>query len=318
MSAAVSIPTDEYGFVGRECASCGGFFKQQVADITALSDGGPTWCPYCGEQREGRGPFMTKQQKARAKAAALAMAEQYTHQALKDAFRGLERQNRPGSPVTFKVSPSAPPARRSLPVYVDKEVRRRLDCPTCGKTYAVYGASAFCPLCGALPSDTLALASLARARAKLALEDRMPEELRNDADAEGVFDSFAADAIKNGVTVFETYARNIFFERVSGATEIVRKEGAVFQRLDELDALFARHLGFALSTLLDADEWDCLRIEFAERHVLTHCDGLIDQKFVDTVPQSTLTIGQRLVVSRAAAEAALGRLEALIHGIANR
>lgn len=314
----MSIPTDEDGFVGRECSSCCGFFKQQVADVAALGDNGSAWCPYCGERREGREAFMTKQQKARAKAAALAFAEQYAHQAVKDVFRGLERHNRPGSPVTFKVSPSPPPARRTLPVYVEEEVRRRLDCPTCGKTYAVYGASAFCPLCGALPSDTVALDSLARARAKLALEDRMPEELRNDADAEGVFDSFAADAIKNGVTVFETYARNIFFERVSGATEIVRKEGAVFQRLDDLDALFAQHLGFALSTLLDADEWDSLRIEFAERHVLTHCDGLIDQKFVDTVSQRRLTIGQRLVVSRADAEAALGRLEALIHGIASR
>lgn len=48
---------------------------------------------------------------------------------------------------------------------------------------------------------------------------------------------------------------------------------------------------------------------FQQRHVLVHVGGHVDQKYLDRVPTTRLTVGQRLVLSRAAAEQALTDLE---------
>ncbi len=45
MEIAVSLPTDDDGFVGRACVepTCGQYFKIYVPDV-----GDELWCPYCG------------------------------------------------------------------------------------------------------------------------------------------------------------------------------------------------------------------------------------------------------------------------------
>jgi hypothetical protein len=52
------------------------------------------------------------------------------------------------------------------------------------------------------------------------------------------------------------------------------------------------------------------------RHVLTHGDGIVDERFLTQVPNSPLKDSQRLVIRRADAEAALGDLAALVRGLA--
>ena len=52
------------------------------------------------------------------------------------------------------------------------------------------------------------------------------------------------------------------------------------------------------------------------RHVLTHGDGIVDERFLTQVPNSPLKDSQRLVICRADAEAALGDLAALVRGLA--
>jgi len=60
----------------------------------------------------------------------------------------------------------------------------------------------------------------------------LPEEVRGQARAQGVFDSFAPDAIENIVTLFETFARAQFEERVRAHEQILKKESQnVFQRV---------------------------------------------------------------------------------------
>jgi hypothetical protein len=49
--------------------------------------------------------------------------------------------------------------------------------------------------------------------------------------------------------------------------------------------------------------------------VLTHGDGIVDERFLTQVPNSPLKDSQRLVIRRADAEAALGDLAA-VRGLA--
>ena len=61
--------------------------------------------------------------------------------------------------------------------------------------------------------------------------------------------------------------------------------------------------------------WHRLRRAFAQRHVLVHKNGHVDQPFLDQVPESSLAVGQRLVITRTEAEQAMDDVELLITAI---
>jgi hypothetical protein len=317
--AQVSIPLDEQGFFGRECPECSRVFKLRLDQWEALPDEVITTCPYCGHSSADPSDFTTAQQAERAQAALMSLAEQYVHDALKDVFGGLEtRRLRPGeSGVEFRVSHDPPPPVRSLVSYVEEKVRRTIICDNCQSEYAVYGATAFCPICGPRAAVDTVLEAIVRGRRALALEDALPDELREEARADGVFDKAAADAVKETVTLFEVFTRDQFTSRVPGHEAIIKPYGrGVFQRLDDVDALFAGNASMAISALVDADVWSRLQRVFQQRHVLVHKGGIVDDEYVQRVPQTQQKAGQRLVLDRQDGERALDALEAVVRAVA--
>lgn len=147
--------------------------------------------------------------------------------------------------------------------------------------YAVYGTTAFCPVCGPRAAADTVLDSIAAGKRALALGDHLPAEERDAARAAGVFDRLAANTLKNVVTIFEVFAREQFNTR---ATSPPALKGNVFQRLDDTAQLFAAHCGIDLPTTAGLDVWRRLEEDFARRHVLIHCDGIVDAKFTRAVP----------------------------------
>ena len=306
--ASVSIPADEEGFFGRQCPDCDRFFKMQVDQWEGLPDDAIVTCPYCGHRPEDVSDFMTPQQNQRVQSAAEALAEQYVHQAVQEAFSGLG---------TIRVSRDPPPPVRSLTTYVEEQVRRTIICDRCKTVYAVYGATAFCPVCGPRAAADTVLEAIERGRRSLALEDALPDDLREQARADGVFDKSAADAVNEVVTLFEVFARDQFRARVPGHEEIVRRRGrGVFQRLDDVEALFAEHVGTPISVHVPAAVWSRLQIVFQQRHVLVHRQGIVDEQYVQRVPRARQQVGQRLVLNRRDAEQALDALEAVVRAVA--
>jgi hypothetical protein len=242
------------------------------------------------------------------------MAEQYAQQAIRDMFRGIQRSNRsPALKIT--VNETLPPVR-SVMRYVEEKVRRTIECDRCQATYAVYGATAFCPVCGPRAAAATVLEAIERGRRALALEDALPEDLREEARADGVFDKAAADAINETVTLFEVFARDQFTARVPAHEQIVKEKGrGVFQRLDDVDRLFDEHVDASISGSVGEDVWSRLRTVFQQRHVLVHRQGIVDEQYVDAVPQSSQQVGQRLVLSWRDAEQALDALEAVVRAV---
>ena len=55
---------------------------------------------------------------------------------------------------------------------------------------------------------------------------------------------------------------------------------------------------------------------FEQRHVLIHRNGRVDQRYLDKVLNTRLSIGQRLVISRDEADQALTDLKQLVDAIA--
>ena len=205
---------------------------------------------------------------------------------------------------------------RELPDVLEEQTRRVVECSTCGNHHAVYSASSFCPVCGPRPAGEKVLEAIVAAREALAVEDRLGEDERETLRAAGVFERFAVDAIESTVSLFEIFAREQFAQRVSGAQEHTKGKGNVFQRLDDTAELFSEHAGVDLVELAGDERWQRLKRTFARRHVLTHNDGIVDDKFLSQVPDSGLRLGQRLVVRRADATLALDDLKAVVHALA--
>jgi hypothetical protein len=212
--------------------------------------------------------------------------------------------------VSFEFSPGTPP---SLHSYFEEQVRRTIICGGCSRAFAVYGAACFCPYCG--PRDVRARVTdeLAAQRRALTVFDHLPEEVREEARAAGVIDVAAADALENVVSLFEQFCRESFVVAVANADVVLKKERPnVFQNLDDAERLFRAHAGRAIRGAVDAGKWDRLKVAFAKRHVLAHRGGIVDQRFLDQVSTSRLVVGQRLVIGRSEAAAAMDDLEALL------
>lgn len=318
---SISIPGDEDGFFGRECPSCEAPFKMRSDEYTALPDEMELTCPYCGH-REEHSAFMSAAQHARGLAAAEGLVQQWVHGQMSDILGSTfgRRSPRPRRDslmsIEWSYTPGTPPPVRELPDLLEEQTRRVVECSTCGNHHAVYSATSFCPVCGPRPAGEKVLEAITAAREALAVEDRLGEDERETLRAAGVFERFAVDAIESTVSLFEIFAREQFTQRVPDAQQHVKGKGNVLQRLDDTAALFSDHAGVDLVELAGDDRWQRLKRTFARRHVLTHKGGLVDDKFLNQVPDSGLRLGQRLVVRRAAAAQALDDLEVVVHALA--
>lgn len=316
--AAVSIPVDDEGFFGRECPACEAPFKMRADEYDALPDDQRLTCPYCGHQTE-HGDFMSAAQEERALAAAGMLAEQFVHQEmnriLSDTFG--RRRSSPGSGgfigVEISYTPGSPPPLRALPDAFGDVTRRTIECSTCGNHHAVYSIASFCPVCGPRPAREKVLEEIEAARAGLSIEDGIADvDTREGLRAQGVFERTAIDALKSVVGLFEMFAWAAFEQRAPDHVELTKGKGNVFQRLDHTAQLFADHADVDLVALVGDARWGRLKRVFAYRHVHVHNGGLVDQRFLDQASDSALVVGQRAVISRADAQAALDDLEFVV------
>lgn len=173
--------------------------------------------------------------------------------------------------------------------------------------------AAFCPVCGPRHTAEEIRDAIAAQRITLALPDQLERDVREQARAAGVFDQHSETAIKDVVTLFETFIRGLFLIAVPNAEDDLAKERrTVFQSLEDADRLLKDHLGWDLRSAAGHDVIDRLAVVFAKRHVLVHRKGEIDERYLQRVPVSRLRVGQHLTITRAEAERALDDLEALV------
>ena len=201
-----------------------------------------------------------------------------------------------------------------MPGINEERLIRARKCERLGVRYAVFGEHRFCPVCGPLPALTTALDALGAETARLDLLGDLPSDARRPLQESGVLDRTYADTVENIVGIVETIAARAYRELVPGADARLLGKGNVFQRLDDLTDLFL-DAGGDLRASVDLS-WAELRATWAARHVFTHRDGIVDDKYLRAVPNSGLTAGQRLRATHDLARAAIRDAEALCRAIA--
>ena len=314
VTLAVTMPDDDEGFFGRECPSCRGHFRVASDDYEALPDDQMLWCVYCGHH-DHNDDFITAQQMARLDRAATNYAEQMANKMLEETFGKMSRRSRGSRDSFIQITCHVEPFRpRPLPPISEERLVRERACPGCGLRYAVFAEHRFCPACGQLPALATALDSLSAEAKRLDALADSPPKLHAELREAGVLDRTYVDTIENAVGIVETLAERAFKDHVAEADQILRGRGQVFQRLNDLADLYDAHLGIDLPASLGT-AWPELQRSWAARHVFTHCDGIIDAKYLEAVPGSPLRQGQRLTVTEAMARDVLRDAELLCRAL---
>ena len=146
---AVTMPTDEDEFFGREHPSCEQHFRIAAEGYQSLRDDQDLWCVCC-EHRDEIRAFITAQHLEPAKHAAsdyaVGLARDHLHKAFQDAFG---RPSRQAGNSFIRIAYRADPKcfyPSPLPSISEERLHRDRVCDTCGLRYAVSGEHRFCPI----------------------------------------------------------------------------------------------------------------------------------------------------------------------------
>src|ERR1043166_167720 len=292
-----SIPTDEEGYIGRECriGSCEGYFK--IKPGTGLTGKDlPCHCPYCGHIGSPK-EFFTKDQ--------IEFAKSVAFRQMVGAFRAelkkMEFDIKPppgsfGIGISMKLKPGAPiPLKR----YRERTLETNVCCSNCTLDYAVYGVFAFCPDCGTHNSFQILEKNIALVRKQLSLAETQTDEDFKRHLIEG--------ALENCVSSFDGFAREAC--RVAARrTDSGQCVNLSFQNLRRAAKGLASFLKLDLTKSVSLAEWNAGHISFMRRHVLAHRGGVIDQQYLDETGETRNLLGRRVTVTPADVEHLAGTI----------
>lgn len=277
----ISVPmsTDENGLFGRECPSCGMYFKiKPVTDLTTTQG----ICPYCG-YTDILGDFLTQDQRAYLESIA---AREFLGPLFRDFADDLKRLETPSNGfIQLKISATVP----DFPIqyYQEKILETDVTCDTCGSVFAIYGVFSNCPICGKLNARVIYDKSLDASNGKLVLsgDETIIEHIRVD---------LIKDALTGTVSAFDSLGKALRAKH----TAIPAKPNNLFQNLAELDKALTTLTGKNISQFLTSAESDFLFLMFQVRHIYEHNAGVIDSDFVTRLPAYSHQLGRKFPLKK--------------------
>lgn len=279
----VVLPTDDSGYLGRECpnADCKGYFK--IKPGTGLSDVTDCHCPYCGHKAD-QGEFATRDQIEYAKSVTV---RKITDALVKD-LKTMEFHIKPKGPfgigVSMKVKPGGPyPIHR----YREKALETHVECANCTLKYAVFGVFAFCPDCGQHNSLQILVKNLELAVKML--------DMASSADIE-LAERLVENALEDCISAFDGFGREICRVHAKASADLDKVAKVSFQNLEgakqNLGTLFKLDLAAGLTN----DEWRTAVRAFQKRHLLAHKMGVVDEEYVQKSGDADAVVGRKIKV----------------------
>lgn len=280
----VSIPTDEMGYIGRECPNpdCEGYFK--ILNGTGLKGIQDCYCPYCGYQ-DNQQHFVTKDQIEYAKSVVLRKVTD----SLTKELKKLEFESKPrgsfGIGISMKVKPGQIPP---IHLYREPDLEKYIECPNCTLKYAVYGIFAFCPDCGQHNSLQILHANMEIIRKMIEMASLSSPD---------VAEKLIENALEDCISSFDGFGREVCRINNSKAKFPNKTLKISFQSLDGANANIQQYFGFRLENEIDNEEWESANISFQKRHLLTHTMGIIDDEYVRRSGDSSVIVGRKVIVT---------------------
>ena len=293
-SMEVSIPTDEDGYLDRECPNevCKATFKVLIDDWKDKVRDEEVFCPLCGYTATSD-EWFTESQLEYMQGAFLAEFQPILDNEMKRMARDFNRGMPKGGLISVSMSykPSRPVAM--VPLEVAELMRQRYACESCGCRYVAIGAAFFCPSCGHNSARTALVETLATIR-------RLPEvriALESGLDRDAVANAYRMILEENVgklVAAFQRFAESAF-EVLPNAGDFSPRRN-LFQNLPQSSDLWGQSIGVRYESMLAPGEWEELQRYFQQRHVLAHKDGIVDEDYLENTGDRHYQSGQRLVI----------------------
>lgn len=307
------IAVDEDGYIDRECPhdDCMFEFKVHDQDWREIVRDEEVFCPFCGHAADAQ-KWWTTEQIEKIQEQALAQVKGTINQAMRRDAEAFNRRQRKGSFITVKMKVESGLREIVLPAAAAEPMRLKLTCEECSCRFAVIGSAFFCPSCGHNSADRVFRQSLNAIRASL---DAIPA-IRSgisDADAsENTIRLLTEAGLQNVVMAFQRFAE-AHYQRQPDPIRVRRN---AFQNLSEGSQLWRTAFGRGFDDHLSTSELTELARLFQQRHLLAHCEGIVDADYISRSGDPTYREGQRLVIRESVVRMALQLVEKLSVGMA--
>lgn len=296
----VDVALDDKGYYDRLCPSseCGGHFKVLFDDWRDKVRDEQVFCPFCRHEDES-GEWNTPEQQRYIEQVAHAEMSRLLDGALSRAVRRTPRKTLGGGLMSISMSLSYRPGTipSVFPVSAREELRQDFTCEECSCRYASLGASFFCPACGHNSAATCFQNTLETVRKTVSACAAIRTAIEQAANADAATDAtrqVLEDQFPRLVGAFERL-NEALFANLLNESQFPRKRG-VFQRLDDGSSLWLQASGRDYGNFLNAGELQRLKLLFQRRHVLSHCQGIVDEAYIEKSGDTSYAVGQRLVV----------------------
>jgi len=292
---SVSLPEDDDGYLDRQCSDekCKADFKVLAQDWDQKVSDNRAYCPLCRHEAPSD-EWATVAQVEYAKAVAMAHLKRRIHGALVSGARSFNNRQRPGFiTLSLSVKPDTTPV--FLPKAVGEAMRQRFSCEICSCRYSSIGATYFCPACGHNSVLSTFTQTVDTVRNTINAVPAIRQAMGEDRDgAENTIRLLLEQSMGRLVGAFEHYTEELF-ATVQTAPHAKVRRGS-FQRLDEASTLWREAVGKGYGDILSAQEMmNFIRLT-QQRHLLTHCNGIVDADYLKKSGDAAYAVGQRITI----------------------
>ncbi|MDD9852199.1 MAG: hypothetical protein OXU94_10685 [Gammaproteobacteria bacterium] len=300
MQSSVEIKPDEFGFTGRECPECKGYFKIQFG--TGLTgEGLKCHCPYCGHVGEPD-DFFTEAQIEYANSVAVRKFSGALHKELKKSEFNYKPKGEFDLGISMKVGRGRlPPIRH----YKERTLETEVVCDNCTLRYAVYGVFAFCPDCGQHNSLQTLDKNLEVVEKMLDLANKVEADIAN---------KLVEDGLENCVSILDGFGRELCRIHANKATNPGKVGRVSFQRLEDAKTKILHIFEHDLSTHTTADEWHVANLNFHKRHVIAHKMGVADREYISKTKDPKAILDRKVAITAEDVRFTVAVVRKIAHG----
>lgn len=291
---SVTIKMDEEGYYDRECPNCKYQFKIEGNDWKDKIAKKSVYCPLCRHEADSNNWFTTEQ--------AQNIHEQakkhiygITGKALEQGAKEFNSKQNKNSFIRMSIEyKNTHPYHFFVPIVAKEEMQLKVKCKECETRYAVIGSAFFCPNCGHNSADETFDQSIKKIKDKLknlSVIRKAIEEISKD-EAETTCCSLIEASLNESVVAFQRFCEKKFSDKYP----YIQIKFNAFQNLQIGGEYWTNNYGKTYCDWLTTNEFNKLNVLFQRRHLLSHTEGIVDQKYIEKSADSDYIVGQRIVV----------------------
>lgn len=298
MTKSVSVPInpDRDGYIDRECpnAECLFQFKVNEQDWKMIFSDEKIFCPLCRHEAPSNS-WWTKEQIKMGEDQVAKHIEGIIGNAIENDARIFNSRQPRTSIIRMSVKVTgAKSYHYILPIPSKDEMQLKIECNQCRAKYAVIGSAFFCPCCGHdSVNETLdnSIKKIENKIKNLPVIRSAIDEISKD-EAETTCRSLIETSLSECVVSFQRFCEMTF----SRKSPMTKTKFNAFQNLDIGGQYWKELINETYTDWLTPEEFIEFNKLFQKRHLLSHTEGIVDQKYIDKSSDKTYRVGQRIVI----------------------